>query len=79
MLSNDLEHAAVTVCPEIGLVLEALRATPGCLLARMSGSGATCFGLFPDAGAAARAAQALQGRGWWQWGGGLYEPAPAAL
>jgi 4-diphosphocytidyl-2-C-methyl-D-erythritol kinase len=76
---NDLEAPAVAVAPVIATALAALRDQPGCLLARMSGSGATCFGLFPDAGAAARAAQALQGRGWWQWGGGLYEPAPAAL
>ena len=41
--------AAVSLHPVIGDVLAALRATPGCKLARMSGSGATCFGLF-DAG-----------------------------
>ena len=36
------------LCPAIGEVLAALAAVPGCLLARMSGSGATCFGLFAD-------------------------------
>ncbi|MDE2006852.1 MAG: 4-(cytidine 5'-diphospho)-2-C-methyl-D-erythritol kinase, partial [Rhodospirillales bacterium] len=49
--------------------LEALAARPGCLLARMSGSGATCFGIFADPQTAARAAQALDRPGWWCWGG----------
>jgi 4-diphosphocytidyl-2-C-methyl-D-erythritol kinase len=76
---NDLEAPAITVAPAIASVLTALRAQPDCLLARMSGSGATCFGLFSDAAAAARAARALPGEGWWRWGGGLYEAAPSAL
>jgi 4-diphosphocytidyl-2-C-methyl-D-erythritol kinase len=76
---NDLEAPALTVAPAIGAVLAAIRAQPGCLLARMSGSGATCFGLFPDAPSAARAASLLMGDGWWSWGGGLYDPAPSAL
>ena len=46
-LRNDLEPPAVALRPVIGEVLAALRATPGCLLARMSGSGATCFGCSP--------------------------------
>ena len=45
-LRNDLEPAAIALRPVIGDVLAALAATPGCLLARMSGSGATCFGLY---------------------------------
>jgi 4-diphosphocytidyl-2-C-methyl-D-erythritol kinase len=45
----------------------------------MSGSGATCFGLFPDTEAAQRAAARLSGDGWWSWGGGLYDPACSAL
>ena len=44
---NDLARAAERICPEIRLVLDAIRATPSCLLARLSGSGPTCFGLFP--------------------------------
>jgi 4-diphosphocytidyl-2-C-methyl-D-erythritol kinase len=44
---NDLEPAAAALVPEISAVLAALRATPKVLLARMSGSGATCFGLYP--------------------------------
>lgn len=49
-LGNDLEAPAIAVCPAIAAVLEWLRGCPGCLLARMSGSGATCFGVFatPD-------------------------------
>jgi 4-diphosphocytidyl-2-C-methyl-D-erythritol kinase len=69
VLSNDLEHAAVTLCPEIGLVLEALRGTTGCLLARMSGSGATCFGLYETPSRAVDAAARCAWPGWWRWGG----------
>jgi len=42
-----------------------LAAQPGVMLARMSGSGATCFALFDTDGARDAAAAALQGRGWW--------------
>lgn len=70
-LRNDLEMAAMGLCPAIAAVLEALRALPGCLMARMSGSGATCVGMFADASAAERAA-ALLPDGWWRWGGGLH-------
>ena len=51
--TNDLEQSAREVAPVIGDVLDWLRAAPGCLLARMSGSGATCFGLFPGPAPAA--------------------------
>jgi 4-diphosphocytidyl-2-C-methyl-D-erythritol kinase len=57
--SNDLEPAAVALCPAVADALAALRATPGCRLARMSGSGATCFGLYLSEAAAATAAQAI--------------------
>ena len=67
--SNDLQDAAVALCPAIGVVLEALGALPGCRLARMSGSGGTCFGLFDDAGTANRVAMGLVRPGWWVWGG----------
>jgi 4-diphosphocytidyl-2-C-methyl-D-erythritol kinase len=70
-LRNDLAPPAIALRPVIGEVLAALVATNGCLLARMSGSGATCFGLFPDAAAAAAAAGALARPGWWSWGGAL--------
>ncbi len=67
---NDLEPPALRLCPEVGMVLTALRAAPNCLLARMSGSGATCFGLFPDAATAATVAAGLPAA-WWRWGGGF--------
>jgi 4-diphosphocytidyl-2-C-methyl-D-erythritol kinase len=64
---NDLEDAACALEPVIGKVIAALGDQPGCLLARMSGSGATCFGLFADRTAATAAAAALRHRqrGWW--------------
>jgi len=71
LLGNDLEAAAIAICPDIALVLGALRATAGCLLARMSGSGATCFGLFAEPDAAVGAAGRLAREGWWSWGGAM--------
>ena len=56
---NDLEAPALRVQPVIGEVLTALRKTDGVQLARMSGSGATCFALYDDAGSADVAAQAI--------------------
>lgn len=70
-LGNDLEAPALALAPAIGTVLAALRALPGCLLARMSGSGATCFGLFANADEAAAGATALARSGWWVWSGPL--------
>ncbi len=63
--TNDLEAPAVELCPEIAEVLAALRTHPDCLLARMSGSGATCFGIFPDHAAATIAAARLKRSRWW--------------
>jgi 4-diphosphocytidyl-2-C-methyl-D-erythritol kinase len=64
---NDLEAPAIALQPVIAEVLDELRASPKCTLARMSGSGATCFGLFGSARAASAAARALKQRhpGWW--------------
>jgi 4-diphosphocytidyl-2-C-methyl-D-erythritol kinase len=64
---NDLTDAATACAPVIAEVLAVLRATAGCRLARMSGSGATCFALFASVDEAAAAAQMLQaGHGeWW--------------
>lgn len=72
---NDLEAPARALCPEIGQVLRALSALPGCLLARMSGSGATCFGLFADKHDAGRAAKALgmYQPDWWIAAAGLWQ------
>jgi len=64
---NDLEAPAVALQPVIAEVLAAIRALPGALLVRMSGSGATCFGIFADDNACARAAGILRGANprWW--------------
>ncbi len=70
-LQNDLQPAALHLQPLIGEVLAALQATPGCLLARMSGSGASCFGLYVDAATACTAAEALPDPHWWRWAGPL--------
>ncbi len=60
---NDLEAPAIALCPPIGEALARLRAQPGCLIARMSGSGATCYALFATPARAADAAQRLDGAG----------------
>ncbi|WP_226782018.1 4-(cytidine 5'-diphospho)-2-C-methyl-D-erythritol kinase [Oceaniglobus trochenteri] len=57
---NDLEPPACRIVPEIEQTLTALRATEGCLLARMSGSGATCFALYDRHEVAESAAMALR-------------------
>lgn len=64
---NDLTAAAVALAPALGEALALVSGQPGCLLSRMSGSGATCFGLFEDAAAAAAAAAAIRAArpGWW--------------
>lgn len=63
---NDLETAAGALCPAIAGQLAALKKT-GALLARMSGSGATCFGLYPDAASAQMAAESIarEHPNWW--------------
>ncbi len=68
---NDLEVPATSLCPTIADVLYALRGLPGCRLARMSGSGGTCFGLF-DAPEAAISAAASIPEPWWRAGGPLW-------
>ncbi len=57
---NDLEGPAIELEPVIADVLSVLRKLPGCRLARMSGSGATCFGLFESNAAAMAAARTLR-------------------
>lgn len=65
--SNDLTQAAIAVAPPIAATLDALRAAPNARLARMSGSGATCFAVFDTNEAAAAAAAELSGanKDWW--------------
>jgi 4-diphosphocytidyl-2-C-methyl-D-erythritol kinase len=64
---NDLEPAALAIAPVIGDVLDRLRACPGATLVRMSGSGATCFGLFESEAARDSAAAAIgaERQAWW--------------
>ena len=64
---NDLEPPALVVEPRIGSVLDALRAAPDVILARLSGSGATCFGIFRTRASAEEAARtiALNQPEWW--------------
>jgi 4-diphosphocytidyl-2-C-methyl-D-erythritol kinase len=65
--ANDLERPAIALAPVIADVLAVLRNCVGCKVARMSGSGATCFALFASAAAAHRAARALRSKfpNWW--------------
>ena len=65
--ANDLETAAIALEPVIAEVLASLRAAAGCRLARMSGSGATCFALFASAAETATAGQTLRTQfpDWW--------------
>lgn len=64
---NDLEEPASELVPAIGGIIAAIAATPGCVAARMSGSGATCFGLYGSAAAAHQAAHDLREKfaGYW--------------
>jgi 4-diphosphocytidyl-2-C-methyl-D-erythritol kinase len=75
---NDLTEAARCLVPEIATVLERLAGLPGALLARMSGSGATCFALFADRAAALTAHAALRGAEpeWWSASGALLTRPP---
>lgn len=63
--TNDLTEPALRLAPVIREVLSALERTPGCRLVRLSGSGATCFGLFDDPDAAEAAAATIDVDGWW--------------
>ena len=69
---NDLETPAITLCPPVAEVLAALGETQP-WLARMSGSGATCFALYDTADARDLAAAKLAAKrpGWWQMSGAL--------
>jgi len=65
--ANDLEAPAIALAPTIADVLASLRGSAGCCLARMSGSGATCFALFASAAQTAAAGKNLRAQfpGWW--------------
>ena len=64
---NDLYEPARRLMPEITNILSEIEATTGYLLARMSGSGATCFGIYPNSEAAQKAADHIKARSsaWW--------------
>jgi 4-diphosphocytidyl-2-C-methyl-D-erythritol kinase len=64
---NDLEPSARAIAPVIGEVVAMLTQAPGVVLARMSGSGATCFALYESIAARADAAAAIRAArpGWW--------------
>ena len=65
--TNDLAAPATDLVPEIGEAVDALAGTDGCLLARMSGSGATCFGIYADSAASRSAARKIARAhpAWW--------------
>ncbi|MDE0058616.1 MAG: 4-(cytidine 5'-diphospho)-2-C-methyl-D-erythritol kinase [Defluviicoccus sp.] len=64
---NDLAPGARRLCPDIDAMLEAIGTSPSCLLARLTGSGPTCFGLFPAQDHADRAAARIAAARprWW--------------
>jgi 4-diphosphocytidyl-2-C-methyl-D-erythritol kinase len=62
---NDLAPPAIAIAPVIAEVEGTLAAAPGALLARMSGSGATCFALFAGEADRDAAAEQADARGWW--------------
>ena len=64
---NDLHAAAAGLVPEIDQLIDCLAEDPTCLLARLSGSGPSCFALYADRGAADRAAERLAAKkpDWW--------------
>ena len=67
IVPNDLEAPALRIQPVIREVISALRAGDGALLARMSGSGATCFAIFADGPKAHAASEAIRRAhpAWW--------------
>ena len=71
--ANDLEAPAMRIQPVIGEVIAALNATNGAWLARMSGSGATCFAIYENTADAGRAAEKIRRDhpGWWVHAGTL--------
>ncbi len=80
--SNDLAAPAKALAPAIGDVLAALEKLPGTLVARMSGSGATCLALFAGRAGAKEAARTLRKTappGWWIAAGGWHKPPEAAV
>jgi 4-diphosphocytidyl-2-C-methyl-D-erythritol kinase len=65
--TNDLERSARAIAPEVADVLEAMAVLPGAMFVRMSGSGATCFGIFASDAEVIKGAELLATRHpeWW--------------
>ncbi|MBM3097998.1 4-(cytidine 5'-diphospho)-2-C-methyl-D-erythritol kinase [Gluconobacter cerinus] len=78
--ANDLQAPAIAHAPIISDVLTAIQSQSDCLLSRMSGSGATCFGLFPTPQKAHEAEEALTQTAtrlsWWTWSGPFHQNSP---
>jgi 4-diphosphocytidyl-2-C-methyl-D-erythritol kinase len=74
-LANDLAASAIELAPAIGTVLGRLETAADCLLARMLGSGATCYGLFATHASALRFAERARSAhpGWWVHAGRLID------
>ena len=74
-LGNDLTAGAEALAPVVARVLDRVAADDACLLARMSGSGATCFGLYLDTATAVSVATALAAEhpAWWVAAGRLLD------
>jgi 4-diphosphocytidyl-2-C-methyl-D-erythritol kinase len=62
---NDLEVVATRLVPEITDILQRFRRMPSCHAAQMSGSGASCFGIFDDLADATAACTEFQQAGYW--------------
>lgn len=71
---NDLQEPAIVIVPEIENILSVINGQNGCLLARMSGSGTTCFGLFKDDLQAHKAVENIKAGhpNWWVRTGYIY-------
>ncbi len=78
---NDLLPPAKTLSPEIDKVLSAINESPGCLFASLSGSGATCFGLFEGPAVAESVAVELSTRykSWWTTTGNFINSTPVPI
>lgn len=72
---NDLQPIAIRRRPVVQMVLDRLARRPGVIAVRMSGSGATVFGLFTSAQAATRAAASMAGTGWWSMSAQIFSSA----
>ena len=62
---NDFTAPAIAHAPTVATVLDLIGSAPGCTFARLSGSGATCFGLFADQASRDEASKGARAKGWW--------------